>query len=227
MIDKGYNIYSQFGEDGILQFLIECLGLTNKQCCEFGMFQTVCSNTFNLVENYGWDAVYIEYNKERYNELTQKIKGYNVEAINKKVEIQGDNCLDNILKNTILTSDFDVLSIDVDNIDYHIWKSLKNYQPKVVIIEINPFYKVDEDYIYDGTNFSSSFKSTLLLGLEKGYTLVCMSGNLIFVRTDLVINNKDLKKYTTIDPNSLFLDDAVMISDITINFKRYIKKHII
>jgi hypothetical protein len=54
-----------------------------------------------------------------------------------------------------------------------------------------------------------------------------MSGNLIFVRTDLVINNKDLKKYTTIDPNSLFLDDAVMISDITINFKRYIKKHII
>lgn len=52
MIDKGYSVYSQFGEDGILQYLISALNLSNKQCCEFGMSGIIFSNTYNLVENY-------------------------------------------------------------------------------------------------------------------------------------------------------------------------------
>ena len=75
MIENGFSVYSQFGEDGVLQYLIRTLNLSNKQCCEFGMSGITFSNTFNLVENYDWLGVFIEKNE---NELKTglKLKSY-------------------------------------------------------------------------------------------------------------------------------------------------------
>lgn len=217
MIDKGYSVYSQFGEDGILQYLISTLNLSNKQCCEFGMSGIIFSNTYNLVENYDWFGIYIERNKSAIAKIN---KGF---IINKEVDISGENSLDNILKETPIDKHFDVLSIDIDGKDYHIWNSLTNYEPNIVIIEINPFLNPNEDYINDGTKFSSSFKSTIELANKKGYTLVCMSGNLIFVRSKMLINT-ELETYITSNPTKLFLNDAVMVSDREISFRRFLKK---
>tara|TARA_B110000503_G_scaffold64513_1_gene101653 strand:+ start:11981 stop:12640 length:660 start_codon:yes stop_codon:yes gene_type:complete len=214
MINKGYSIHSQFGEDGILQYLIETLNLTNKQSCEFGMSGIIFSNTFNLVENYNWFGVYIERNN------IELPKNLNIHLFNKEVEASGLNSLDNILKETKLDKCFDILSIDIDNKDYHIWNSLEDYEPNIVIIEINPFLNFDEEYINDGTKFSSSFKSTVNLATKKGYSLVCMSGNLIFVKRELLAGT-ELEKYITSNPNDLFLNDAIMVTDRQISFKRF------
>ncbi len=217
MIDKGYSVYSQFGEDGILQYLISTLNLSNKQCCEFGMSGIIFSNTYNLVENYDWFGIYIEKNKSAIEKINKGV------IINKEVDISGENSLDNILKETSIDKHFDVLSIDIDGKDYHIWNSLTNYEPNIVIIEINPFLNPNEDYINDGTKFSSSFKSTIELANKKGYTLVCMSGNLIFVRSKILMNT-ELETYITSNPTKLFLNDAVMVSDTEISFRRFLKK---
>ncbi len=217
MIDKGYSVYSQFGEDGILQYLISTLNLSNKQCCEFGMSGIIFSNTYNLVENYDWFGIYIEKNKSAIEKINKGV------IINKEVDISGENSLDNILKETSIDNQFDVLSIDIDGKDYHIWNSLTNYEPNIVIIEINPFLNPNEDYINDGTKFSSSFKSTIELANKKGYTLVCMSGNLIFVRSKILMNT-ELETYITSNPTKLFLNDAVMVSDTEISFRRFLKK---
>lgn len=217
MLDKGYSVYSQYGEDGILQYLITILNLTNRQCCEFGMSGIVFSNTYNLVENYGWVGVYIEKDETSSSKIINGI------IINKEVKISGDNSLDNILSKTPLDKNFDILSIDIDGNDYHIWNSLINYRPNIVIIEINPFIKLNIDYINDGTRFSSSFKSTVDLGRNKGYTLVCMTGNLIFVKTELLVGG-ELEKYITSNPNDLFLNDAGMVSETNISYRRYIVK---
>ncbi len=217
MIDKGYSVYSQFGEDGILQYLISTLNLSNKQCCEFGMSGIIFSNTYNLVENYDWFGIYIEKNKSAIEKINKGV------IINKEVDISGENSLDNILKETSIDNQFDVLSIDIDGKDYHIWNSLTNYEPNIVIIEINPFLNPNEDYINDGTKFSSSFKSTIELANKKDYTLVCMSGNLIFVRSKILMNT-ELETYITSNPTKLFLNDAVMVSDREISFRRFLKK---
>lgn len=217
MIENGYSVYSQFGEDGILQYLIDKLKLSNKQCCEFGMSGVQFSNTFNLVENYEWEGIYIEKNKESLSKIKNAIK------INKEVQISGENSLDNILRETPLEKNFDILSIDIDGKDYHVWNSLTDYYPNIVIIEINPFINPNEDYINDGSRFSSSFKSTIELGKQKGYTLVCMSGNLIFVKNELLIGT-ELQYLLKSNPNNLFLNDAIMVSDKEISFKRFIKK---
>jgi len=217
MIENGYSVYSQFGEDGILQYLINCLNLTNKQCCEFGMSGLIFSNTYNLVENYNWMGVYIEQDILRLENIKNGI------CINKKIEMSGINSLDNILKETPLDKNFDILSIDVDGIDYYIWNSLQNYFPNIIIIEVNPFIDPDEEYINNGSKFSSSFKSLTMLAKIKGYSLVCMTGNLIFVKNELLIDS-ELESYISNNPKKLFLNDAVMVNKKQLSFSRYIKK---
>jgi hypothetical protein len=217
MINNGYNIYSQYGEDGIIEHLLSLLNIKIGECCEFGMSGIKYSNTFNLVKHKNWYGVYIERAPHHLKNLKEIIVDYNVTIIEKNIEIAGENSLNSILANTKLKKDFDILSIDVDGIDYHIWDSLKNYNPKIIIIEINPFIKVGVEYINDKKQFSSSFTSTLNLGISKGYSLVCMTGNLIFVRTDLIC-------FPIINPNDLYLNDAYMIGDREIGYKRYIKK---
>jgi hypothetical protein len=95
--------------------------------------------------------------------------------------------LDNLLETTNIPIDFDILSIDIDSYDYHIWKSLSKYQPKIVIIEINSSVNTDNNnYIHDSNEyFGTGFKPTFHLGIEKGYTFILHTGNMFFIRNDL------------------------------------------
>jgi len=64
-----------------------------------------------------------------------------------------------------------------------VWQSLKNYKPKIVIIEINSsvntnnLIHIHETNKYQGTGFRPMFN----LGLEKGYKFVLHTGNMIFI----------------------------------------------
>ncbi len=216
IIDNSYSIYSQYGEDGVLQFLIDELKLNNKQCCEVGMNHLIFSNTYNLVQNYGWYGVYIDKNPFHLPQLEGGI------IIHEEITPLGDSRLDNVLKKTDLELNFDILSIDIDGNDYHIWNSLNDYTPNVVVIEINPFFDCQTEHVYDGKTFSSSFKSTVDLAKTKDYSLVCMTGNLIFVKNELLYGSS-LSNYIHNDPCDLFLDDAIGIGKREISYKRYIE----
>ena len=97
-----------------------------------------------------------------------------------------ENSLDNLLSKTNIPIDFDVLSIDIDSYDYQVWKAVKVYQPKMVIIEINFSINTNVDYINDSVKcIGTGFKPMYELGLEKGYNFVLHTGNMIFVRNDL------------------------------------------
>ena len=219
LLEYRKSVYSQFGEEGILEFLINKLQLKNLQICEFGMNEKRNSNTFYFIENYSSFGVYIE---KRSNKITSLSRS-NTLIINKEIELTGENSLDSILTNTHLSKDFDILSIDVYNQDYHIWNSLTYYEPKIVIIEINPFIEPDVEYIHDGSRFSSSFLSNIKLGEKKGYKLVCMTGNLIFVKRYL-LENTNLSYLLNIKEKSLYLSDAFLEPDNNrkFNFRRYI-----
>jgi hypothetical protein len=223
MLDKGYNIYSQWGEDGVIEYITNELGIKNGCCCEFGMEGILYSNTFNLVKNKNWSAIYIECNEKHIKRIEQL---ENIKIINKKIELYGNNTLDNLLAETTIKKDFDLLSIDIDGNDYYVWKSLKNYIPKIIIIEINPMYKPGVLYTYDERAYGTSFTSMVKLGISKGYTLVCMTGNLIFVKSELLKKTK-LESYLYNDYNLLFLDDAIMVNKREINFRRYMKRNLL
>jgi hypothetical protein len=104
------------------------------------------------------------------------------------VAIDGDNSLDSILSETGIPENFDLLSIDIDGDDYHIWRTLKKFKPKVVIIEHNPSIPPNMELvdIPNAREFGASALSLLKLAETIGYSLVtCTKTNMIFIKTAL------------------------------------------
>ena len=225
LINYKNNIYSENGEDGILEKIFDLLSSVtsdNKWCVEFGAWDgKYASNTFNLIKS-GWNGVYIEGDVKRFEDLINTSSEYpKIIPICAFVsyEKESKNNLDNLLSSTLIPDDFDLLSIDIDSFDLDVWNTF-NGKPKVVCIEINSSVMPGIMQWHDGNNFiGNSFASTLACAKDKGYTLVCHTGNMIFVRNDLMyllnIEEIDLKY-----PERLFKSDWVSKSSSeTLTFK--------
>jgi len=183
------NIYSQGGEDGIIRELLRRLGITRGYVCEFGACDgKYASNTFALIER-GFRGIYIEPTDEWYPQLLETCKQYpNIMPLKMYVRAEGVDTLDGILSRTPMPIDFDVLSLDIDSNDYQVWDAVKKFRPKIVIVEVNSYISPNvTDHISDATHVGTCFHSMRALGESKGYNLICHTGNLIFVRSDLGI----------------------------------------
>jgi hypothetical protein len=184
------NVFSQFGEDGILKRIFEILPNANKWCVEFGALDgKYMSNCCNLISNLDWNGVMIEANSDKFLELKNNYQNNSkAHLINRFIEFDGENTLDHILKSTPIPKDLDLLSIDIDGNDYYIWESLKEYQPKVVIIEFNPSIPSDLEFVQERNmkiNQGTSILSINILGQSKGYELVGTTNcNAIFVKKE-------------------------------------------
>lgn len=183
------NVASQYGEDGIIETVLEVMKDCNKWCVEFGAADgKYVSNTFNLIQNRGYSAVLIEPNPARFKKLiaTYRSNG-RVIPIKAFVGFEKENCLDTMLKTTKIPRDFDLLSIDVDGNDYHCWKAVEYYRPKIVIIEFNPTIPTPVEFIQEAdmrVSQGTSILSISKLAKLKGYELVAVTlANAIFVRS--------------------------------------------
>jgi hypothetical protein len=179
------NVYSQNGEDGIIEELLKRLNIKDGWVCEFGAWDGIyLSNTFNLITK-NFKGVFIEGEQNKYMDLLKTVNKYpNIVPINAYVDHNdGINSLDNLLAKTPIPYDFDILSIDIDSYDYQVWQSLKNYRPKIVIIEINSSVNTNNlMHIHETNKYQGSgFRPTFNLGLEKGYKFVLHTGNMIFI----------------------------------------------
>jgi len=145
--------YSQQGEEYVIGKLLEKFKIEKGSCCEFGAWDGKhLSNVFHLIEK-GWKGVLIEGDVKKFNKFIPSLeKNYNVTCIPKFVgynEWKPENKLDNLLAETDLPVDFDILSIDVDGPDYFILRDIEVYKPKILILEYSP-YSIGKEYvIYD------------------------------------------------------------------------------
>jgi hypothetical protein len=184
------DIYSQNGEDGILAAILETIGTADKWCVEFGAWDGQhFSNTCNLIENQGYSAVMIEASKQRFEDLLKRYGSTTkVIAQNRFVGFTQNDGLDTILASTPIPKNFDLLSIDIDGNDYHVWNAVSTYTPKVVCIEYNPTIPTEIAFIQPAqpeVSQGSSLLALTQLGTKKGYELVCVTAlNAIFVRSE-------------------------------------------
>lgn len=200
-------IVSQNGEDGVIEEIIKRLNLTDLWCCEFGAWDGMhLSNTFHLVQTKNAKVVMIEGDQEKFLDLRKTQQKYpnQIIALNHFVDhlAGSNNSLDNILSKTNIPKNFDILSIDIDSYDLDVWESLKNYKPKLVIIEINNELAPGIYQRHSNINWLNSFSSTVEVAKIKGYTLVCHLFNLFFIRNDLL---------NLIQIEQKFIDDPVLL----------------
>lgn len=185
------SIYSQQGEDGIIEHIFNAIGTTNKIAVEFGVSAGgggSQNNTRNLLNN-GWKLFWfdlLDMNDTLPNCVFNKVK---LTISNIEEEFQKAN----------IPKEFDLLSIDIDGNDYHLRKQLKNYNPRVCVLEYNGtksdnqeyIMPYDENYFWKGKKdhtFGASLLSMTKLSDELGYDLVYVESkgiNAFFVRKDI------------------------------------------
>jgi hypothetical protein len=160
--------YSQNGEDGVIERLLEVVGVTNRFYVEFGVGAGSECNT-RLLRERGWSGLMMDYAHEDtsiglYREF-----------------ITAENINDLLLKHHVPES-FDVLSIDIDGNDHWVWKAMSaTFRARVVVIEYNcavpaeisvamPY---DPAFRWAGQpNTGQSLLALKKLANERGYALV-------------------------------------------------------
>ena len=206
------NVTSQHGENGIIEKVLEVIGKNDKWCVEFGSWDGKrCSNSFDLIDSKGYSAVLIEGDCGRFRDLQNTFKGNTkVIPLNKFVGFQKEDGLDSILKSTDIPVDFDLLSVDIDGNDYHVWQAVNDYKPKIVVIEFNPTIPSTVEFVQPrdmSITQGSSILSIAKLGKSKGYELVaCTKNNAIFV------DSKYFKRFDIADnsPMALRKDESAI-----------------
>lgn len=182
-------VYSQNGEDGVTLALFNIIGVTSKFFVEFGVQDGSRCNSRYLREHLGWGGLMMDsdYENTAINLQQERITAENINQLFEKYQVPYE---------------FDLLSIDIDSNDFHVWHAIdKRYLPRVVIIEYNATHLPHQDKVvkynpnlrWDGCNyFGASILSLYKLGRKKGYSLVYADNsgvNLFFVRDDLIKAN--------------------------------------
>ncbi|RTY92276.1 hypothetical protein [Flavobacterium sp. GT3R68] len=199
-----FQVFSQFGDDGIIQWLINYLDIENKTFVEFGVEKYIESNTRFLLFNDKWDGLVIDGDENNVNYIKNDAVSYffNLHSINSF--ITKDN-INELIKSRNFDKELGLLSIDIDGNDYWIWNALENINPVIVISEYNAEFGLNpwtipykEDFVWDKSNgmhyWGTSLCSLCDLAEQKGYSFIgCNSqgNNAYFIRNDKM---KDLKK---------------------------------
>lgn len=204
-----FQVFSQFGDDGIIQWLISYLDITNKSFVEFGVEKYIEANTRFLLFNNKWNGLVIDGDEQNVNFIKKDVVSYffNLQSI--RSFITKDN-INELIQSKGFDLDLGLLSIDIDGNDYWIWKSLEKINPIIVISEYNAEFGLNpwtipykQDFVWDKKNgmyyWGTSLMSLCDLADKKGYSFIgCNShgNNAYFIRNDKM---KDLKKMTCIE----------------------------
>ncbi len=191
-----FSVFSQGGEDGIIAEIFRRIGIVSRSFVEVGLEDGKECNT-HLLLSQGWTGLWVE-GSQRCGGLIRQ----HFEQVLKSGQLRLENRfisaadMDSLIAGAQLQDEFDLLSIDVDGIDYQLWQAVTKFRPRVVVVEYNGLIPPAIDWVppesgeawrYPGVG--ASLKALERLGREKGYVLVgCgFSGcNAFWVRSDLV-----------------------------------------
>jgi hypothetical protein len=206
--DYEFKIFSQFGEDGIIQHLIQNLEISNNKYIEFGVENYEEANTRFLLENNNWKGLIIDNSNENIRHIKNQSYYWRHDLLAVQSSLSTKNINNIILKNGF-DGDIGLLSIDIDGNDYWILKEINVISPDIIIIEYNANYGRDKSltikynehfqrakYGIEKLIYGCSLTAANNLCKEKGYTLVCTNkngNNAFFVKTKL-LNEKIVKK---------------------------------
>lgn len=207
LIPYGHKIYSQNDEDGIIREIFNRIGTTNKTFVELGVGDGLENNTLALLFD-DWKGLWVEGSSQNVDKIAKgyakTISGGQLTVIQSMITKENIN---DTISSQLDCKEPDLLSIDLDGNDYHVFEAISGIKPRVVVMEYNAKFappvsycmQYDAEHIWDGTDKFGASLSFLEARLrEKGYSLVgcnLTGANAFFVRQDLV-ENKFLEPFT-------------------------------
>ena len=203
-----FSSYSQNGEDGILLFIFSIIGTTNKCVVEAAAGNGIECNAANLIINHGWNGLLLDGDKNLikqgqafYAQRTNAWRFRRLPPILIQAWITREN-INSLIKENGMTGNIDLLSLDLDGIDFWIWKSINCISPRVVVLEYNNRWRADQsvtvpysdNFLGSGASvegkgyFGASLKAYTKLAKKKGYRLIGANSpntNAFFMRQDI------------------------------------------
>ncbi len=203
----GFKVFSQFDEDGIIQYLINSLPIESKTFIEFGVENYEESNTRFLLLNDHWQGMVVDARASdiRYIQQDKIYWQYDLQARCAWITREDINGL---LSDAGFGKDIGLLSIDIDGNDYWIWEAIQSIRPLIVIVEYNSLfglrpiavpYKEDferTDSHYSNLYYGASLSAFEHLAHKKGYLLLgsnVWGHNAFFVRSDIAGEFRELE----------------------------------
>jgi hypothetical protein len=195
----GFKVFSQWDEDGIIQYLISKIPIQNRTFIEFGVENYEESNTRFLLVNDHWQGMVLDANESDIGYIrTDRISWqYDLQA--KSGWITRDN-INTLLLQSGFSKDLGLLSIDLNGNDYWIWEAIEAMEPRIAIVEYNSVlglepvavpYQEDFDRTlahYSNLYYGCSITALNHLAMKKGYVLLgsnVWGHNAFFVRADV------------------------------------------
>ena len=202
--DYEFKIFSQWGEDGIIQHLTKSIEIKNKTFIEFGVEDFIEANCRFLLMKDDWKGFVIDSSKNNISRL-QSLYFYWKYELNSLVAYITKENINDLLSKSGFKEDLGILSIDLDGNDYYILQAIENFKPRILICEYNAVFgekrKISIPYQpdfnrtkahYSNLYCGASLAAMTFLANKKGYSLVGTNStclNAFYIRNDL-INSK-------------------------------------
>lgn len=195
-----FRAFSQWGEDGIIQYLINRVPIENTSFVEFGVENYIEANTRFLLINNNWKGLILD-GSQSHIDYIRKDRIYWRHDLTAECRFITRENINDILDDCGFRGDIGLLSIDIDGNDYWVWESIDVIRPRIVICEYNSVFGntrpvtvpynanfVRTDAHYSNLYFGASLPALCLLANSKGYDFVgsnSTGSNAFFVRNDL------------------------------------------
>lgn len=192
---------SQFGEDGILQHLIQHSEITSHRFVEFGVEDFTEANCRFLAETDGWSGLLLDSAPNLSEKLLSCPTYLSRNIVADSAMVTSEN-INDLLSQNGFTGDLGVLSIDIDGNDYWVWEAIYVIQPTIVVIEYNSVFGAEfavsipyepafsrRDAHYSWLYAGASLAALVHLGKRMGYSFLgsnCAGNNAFFVRQDRI-----------------------------------------
>jgi hypothetical protein len=215
--DVEFSVYSQFGDDGIIHFLLSKMKPVHKKFIEFGVENYSESNTRYLLESKNWSGLIIDGDTAAMKSIRSQEVYWRHDLTAVGAFISREN-INELLREAGFEGDIGLLSIDLDGVDYWVWEAIDCINPSLVVAEYNsifgPTHAISVPYRPDfdrrEAHWSCLFWGASIAALDhlataRGYSLVgCNSAgnNAYFVRNDCLARIE----LPRLNPNNAFVD---------------------
>lgn len=204
-----FKVFSQFGEDGILQYLVRQARISEscRTFVEFGVESYEEANTRFLVINDNWRGLIMDGSATHMKKVRENTIYWRHNLLAVDAFIDADN-INSLIRNAGLSGEIGLLSVDIDGNDYWVWEKIDVVNPILVVAEYNSVFGArhavtvpyDKTFIRSRAHHSrlywgASLKALVELGNRKGYAFVgsnSAGNNAFFVRRDRLNGQREL-----------------------------------